>query len=578
MDIVKRNKLRIEQNGKIYEIENDNLPFTYLKQRGDYLYEIQFDSIPNINNNIPATFGACSTFAKDNKVYRNLDFNYTENASFIVHTPKFKGMSFVDGLHNGKFQDWDMDKVAQLPNRLVDGINDAGLVVTTHLVFNDNLYTSYVGDNAIPIYQIPSLLLSNCNDITNVRNWITLYGSKISIPESMQQNEYTLIFFIKFKDEVYSLQPINGSYGLFDLSTQTIPKLTNFVSLGTDNISKSTFNLQNRPTGLERYNLINSGATLEDLRFTKAYENPDRLSEFIGIDGTTKDSSDNWLTSIYEEAKAIYDIRNRDGQTWQTMHSVIYDLTDKTMIVCVQEDWTKEYNVPEISSSSDSQIEQVEKMIAFPWISTYTYRVNQYALDDNKLYRCLVQNSGQKPSTSPDYWKYVTVGDDFYNISTKYSDTKSLNFFSDNIVGFENDYIFHYSRAVADNTQYPALKLPKANDLVKINFSMLTRYGTDYYMGEMILMRNISSAYLTKIIYTKRFQTTTDDIEVYDDANYVYVRFRLSSGVLDVSGYLRWGFWAYITKLSDYEREFISNLSSVSGLTKRTTSQVVVIN
>lgn len=85
-----------------------------------------------------------------------------------------------------------------------------------------------------------------------------------------------------------------------------------------------------------------SNISLEDLRFTKAYEAPTRLSEFIGIDGTTKDSTDAELEAIYELARAKYLTRTRNGELWQTVHSVIY--SEKGIEhLWTQEDWNKDY-------------------------------------------------------------------------------------------------------------------------------------------------------------------------------------------------------------------------------------------
>ena len=63
-----------------------------------------------------------------------------------------------------------------------------------------------------------------------------------------------------------------------------------------------------------------------------------RLSEFIGLRDTTKDSTDEELAAIYTDARELYLDRERDGKTWHTMHSVVYD-SHGIESLCIQENW-----------------------------------------------------------------------------------------------------------------------------------------------------------------------------------------------------------------------------------------------
>lgn len=328
---------------KLYGGSSSSLPYVYLKQRADYLYEIQFDSYPELTTS-PTEIAGCSTFTKDGKVYRNLDYEYTDNASFIVKTPEFVGMSFADGVLNGQVASWEMNKIEQLPNRVVDGINNSGLFISEHVAFNDYGFAGSTDEDAIPLYYVPNLILRNCTTHDELVEWINENKFKFALYQTLKDTGYILMFFIKIGDKCYSLQPnASKEYELFNLSGQTTPKLTNFISVGTDTITRTDSRLQSHPTGIERYNLINNGATLEDLKFTQCYVAPDRLSEFIGINNTSKSSSDAELTSIYNSAKNLYDRHIRDGKTWHTMHSVVYNLSNLSLSVCVQENFEHEY-------------------------------------------------------------------------------------------------------------------------------------------------------------------------------------------------------------------------------------------
>ena len=126
------------------------------------------------------------------------------------------------------------------------------------------------------------------------------------------------------------------------------PKLTNFLWVADATVARA--DLQNRPTGVERWNGMTTD--LAELRFTKAYEAPDRLSEFIGINETTKLSTDEELEAIYDLAHAAYLTRERDGSLWQTMHSVVYGPNGMEHL-WVQEDWSHDYIASGASSAAD---------------------------------------------------------------------------------------------------------------------------------------------------------------------------------------------------------------------------------
>lgn len=132
----------------------------------------------------------------------------------------------------------------------------------------------------------------------------------------------------------YAILPPTSDNQSFVIQNITAnPKLTNFRWVNSTTVVRA--DLQTRPTGVERWNAM--PCPLAELRFTKAYESNTRLSEFIGIDGTTKSSTDAELEAIYTSARAIFLNRARDGQTWQTMHSVVYGNGMEEL--WVQENW-----------------------------------------------------------------------------------------------------------------------------------------------------------------------------------------------------------------------------------------------
>lgn len=308
-------------------------PYISLSREGAYFFNVTFGTIPpETDINIPVG-GGCSSYVADGKLCRNLDWDYSETASFHVICKGFEGMSFLGSLTDGNLND---RLIGQLPYHLNDGRNDYGIRVSSHVLYND---WEWQGTGNIPLTKIPFLVLSQIHSLDNFAEQMSAILADVYAPSTLVNAEYLLQFLVTDGTTTYVIMPptsSSGSYVVVDATAN--PKLTNFRWVEDETVTR--FELQNRPTGVERWNMI--PASLEDLRFTLAYEAPTRLSEFIGIRGTDKDSTDAELTAIYNEAHALYEERTRDGRTWQTMHSVVYS-ADKIDHLWVQENYDRDY-------------------------------------------------------------------------------------------------------------------------------------------------------------------------------------------------------------------------------------------
>ena len=317
----------------IESLHAKNHQYTSLERLGDYLYKVSFAELPEEVILDPRVSGGCSSYVQNGKLYRNLDWDYDELASFMVTAPGFKGMAFIPGLTDTDLSD---ELMSQLPYRMLDGINESGIMVSTHVLFNDWEWT---GSGNTPLYKIPFLVLSNLKSMENIESVLGPVLSELYATPTLIASEYLLQFLVTDGSTTYVITPPTSKSGQYSLVEATEnPKLANFRWVESANVIRAE--LQNRPTGVERWNMM--PCPLEDLRFTKAYEEPTRLSEFIGLRDTDKDSSDEELESIYEAAKQLYETRTRNGLTWQTMHSVVYSAKGVEML-CVQENWDRNY-------------------------------------------------------------------------------------------------------------------------------------------------------------------------------------------------------------------------------------------
>lgn len=305
-------------------------PYLSLERLRKYLYRVTFDALVEENGEDAPVSGACSSFVANGKLYRNLDFKFDNAASFIVRTKDFEGMSFITGLNDGAMDD---DLLAQLPYRIVDGRNNNGIMVAAHVLFNDWGWTG-CGDKSIPLTRLPFEILSRVKSMESIGTDLAEVLGNLAYVDAM--GDYLLQVLVTDGTTTYAITPPDNEGEEYELVDATsYPKMSNFRYVARAEVSRYDMDIQERPTGVERFNAM--PCALEDLRFTMAYETPDRLSEFIGLRGTTKASTDEDLMEIYNLAKAEYLTRERDGQTWQTMHSVIYGKRMEALYI--QENW-----------------------------------------------------------------------------------------------------------------------------------------------------------------------------------------------------------------------------------------------
>ena len=310
-------------------------PYTSLERLASHLFRISFAALPP-EGGADSVPGACTSFVRDGKLFRNLDWNYDDAPSFILRCPGFEGMSFLSGITDSNIPD---DLAAQLPYHLVDGCNEHGIRVSAHVLYNDWGWHGSGAQN-IPLYKLPFLVLTTLTSLDNIEEDLAdILGNLVTTP-AFDNAEYLLQVLVTDGTNSYVLTPpiTDGAYEVVNISGN--PKLTNFRWVPDATVIRTS--LQTRPTGVERWNAIDAQTKLQDMRFTLAYESDDRLSEFIGLRGTTKYSTDAELEEIYQAARALYLTRTRDGRTWQTMHSAVYSANGLEELY-IQEDWNRNF-------------------------------------------------------------------------------------------------------------------------------------------------------------------------------------------------------------------------------------------
>lgn len=339
-----------QQLHELFDGKQDTLPYLSLERLRPYLYRVTFDSLPEDNGGESPIMGGCSSYVANGKLYTNLDWDYSDTAEFIVITKGYEGMAFIPGLNDSAMDD---NLIAQLPYRVRDGVNNHGIKVATHVLFNDWGWTG-CGDKSVNLTRLPYLVLSRVKSMATIASDLSGVLENVYASEGLANLGYLLqIIVTDGTTSCACLPPLTDGepYILQDIALN--PKMANFRWVVKPNVTRQE--LQTRPTGVERFNMM--PCPLEELRFTIAYENKSRLSEFIGLRGTTKDSPNAQLEAIWYDAHDEYLSKERDGKTWQTMHSVVYG--DRLESLFVQENYEEEIMCEELDYASNEDIDSM---------------------------------------------------------------------------------------------------------------------------------------------------------------------------------------------------------------------------
>lgn len=334
---------------------NYNTAFKYFKERGDFL-------------------GQCSVVRNGNFVGRQLDWYYDSNAEFIVKVPRnsmhYASIGICGGLselNNNFVKSGEWSPMYDiLPFHMYDGINEWGVFANINVVPMD-----YGRNHTIPYsqkhYELSSLMLirfilDNFRSAFEAVNYIQDHCS-VFFPEALHNMGYEAHFMVADRRHTYVMEFVGNR----TVVITEHPIMTNF------HISNVIFNadgtvmtpetgdamdvngITKYGSGLERYNLIvnnyDSCGTAEGMKemcnklmYSQTYLSADKVSdpfwytEYVGGNNTVSSPVEQ-LRATAERFSDIYTNRVRDDHTtWQSTHSVVYDLENKSLSVVVQED------------------------------------------------------------------------------------------------------------------------------------------------------------------------------------------------------------------------------------------------
>ena len=401
----------LKKKWSIIGMPNENA-YDSIKKLDDYLYEVSYSDIDfdyTKKFDDLADLGACSVAKRGNKIFRNFDWFYDEVCEFIMHTP-----ATIGGRHSvigvcGAINALTKDIVESgmynpyfklLPYKLLDGFNDAGLmmaVLVTPYETGDipTTGTNPSAPNRINASYAVRYILDNCATVEEAKN---TFENKVDwyVSEPTRALGHELHYFIAdgsgksaylyFKNNEAHSADFTETYGtnVFDYPIVTNFKLepATLYSLGGPSgtpyiptpyianeygISSYDYGLTENASGGERYNLLmNYSKTDHDwepfissfgnyrynLGFTGVYTDRPSSSMFkknsdvVGVnDLKYGDPLANFTTTI-NEVKTLWADRERNGIFWQTVHTSIYDLDEMSVKINGQEELHSYYSMP----------------------------------------------------------------------------------------------------------------------------------------------------------------------------------------------------------------------------------------
>lgn len=339
-----------------------------LEKLAPYLYTAAFSDYDYAEGNEyfskykPAS-GGCSAVLKGSLLGRNFDWEYDERCTFVARTAALYGRHAVLGVACGTpsitqevvdtntyHEDFHI-----VPFLLRDGVNDAGLVCEINVVplgdMGKTTGTNPEGEDLCAT-MIPRFVLDNAGSVDEAiellesRNIFCVYGDGL---------EEELHFLLSDGTRTVEIEFISNEMVVVENFVDDKPIVTNFYLYGFDGTKES---LTPYAAGVERYHILADGfdsvhtendmaELMKRVWYTNAYsdaQNPVWYSEFVGdytdtpfAVNLTKYSSEEDFYPVFSYAAAQYRNRTRDGATWQTVHSAVYNLEKKTLTVRVQE-------------------------------------------------------------------------------------------------------------------------------------------------------------------------------------------------------------------------------------------------
>lgn len=373
----------VEDLEMMYHASYDYLDYDYAY---DYFEKRRMETVES-DRFVPA---GCSAFFKDGLYGRNLDWYYSKMCSCIIETDDTFGVAGALPEFTTSFlkENTYTDLYKILPFFLQDGVNDDGLCVSTLVIPNTSESSKPTGEvrDSVCSIMLVRYILDNFKTVQQAYEYLREHV-EIYFPKTLLEMDY---------NQHWLLADSTGDYGVIGIDNNATTAAgddllvlnsrktaTNFSHVGVKNYGTNDVvytpftqktgegkdavkynNIHPHGQGLERFNLINSELTsandvfdfkriLNLVRCTFMYDDKvisDKrwYTEFAGDTYGGKklvcNTSYKDFLPIMKAAHEMYLLRTREPTsaffgTWNTNHSIIYDLNEREVHIATQEEY-----------------------------------------------------------------------------------------------------------------------------------------------------------------------------------------------------------------------------------------------
>ena len=358
-------------------------PFTAPKKLADYLYYMEYTDYNadlTTGENVKTGF-ACSAVRNGNFYGRNLDLDYADVPEFVIKVAAKEGryasigMAAILTLKSNQVDKVSEAELLAMPNLTFDGINENGVAINCNVApavdldFATPLSTNY-GKPRIHAVSVVRYVLDHAESAAHgveLLKDMDIYGG--------YGTWWGLHWMLSDAKETYIIECIDGE---LVARNDTDNIMTNFyvnyapktsyakhVAQTGQKVAGKVYEgfpiLTPHACGVERYAILkehyDEGAKsaegmshlMERVKYTQAYEadtNPFWYTEYTEGNLTIAHSPMDFKAAIQYgfDTYKLHDRNINPNNFWQTWHTSVYDLANKTLRLNIQEDYSKHYD------------------------------------------------------------------------------------------------------------------------------------------------------------------------------------------------------------------------------------------
>ena len=359
-------------------------PFTAPKKLADYLYYMEYtDYVPDLTTGEQVKTGfACSAVRNGNFYGRNLDLDYADVPEFVIKVAAKEsegryasiGLAAILTLKSAEVDKVSEAELLAMPNLTFDGINENGVAMNSNVApaidldFATLISTNYGKPriNAIAVVRyVLDHAKSAAHGVELLKN-MDIYGS---------YGTWGLHWMLSDEKETYIIECIDGELvarndtdnimtNFYVNYAPNTPYAKHIAQAGQKVVGKIYEDfpiLTPHACGVERYAILKEhyaegGKSVEGMahlmqrvKYTQSYEadtEPFWYTEYtegnLTIANTPMD-----FKAVLQHDMYTYRLHDRNIQPdnfWQTWHTAVYDLANRTLRLNIQEDYSKHYD------------------------------------------------------------------------------------------------------------------------------------------------------------------------------------------------------------------------------------------